>query len=78
MASNCFGSGVHVMIFQPEFFTRLLHNRRYLHIVRLNNSREQMVGGLVVEGSSKYCPEPAVSGIVLSCSYLQLSPGISK
>ena len=37
-----------------------------------------MVSGLVVKGTSKYCPEPAVSGIVLSCCHLHLSPSVNK
>ena len=62
------------MVLQAKVLTGLLDNGSDLGIVPLVDPREEMVGGLVVECTCDQCPEPAVSGIVLSCSHLHLSP----
>lgn len=66
------------MILQSKFLASLPDNGSYLGIVSLVDSREEVVGGLVIESSSGKCPEPAISGIVLSCSHLHLSPDVEE
>ena len=74
MTTQSFNGSVNIVVTDAILFTHLLHNGRDLWIMGLNYSREQMVGGLVVESASEHCPEPASCGIILCCSYLELSP----
>ena len=74
MATEGQGSGVHVMVLDAKFFARLANDGRNLHIVRLDDAREEVVGSLMIEGTSEHCPEPTVCGIVLSCGNLEFSP----
>ena len=66
------------MILQTKLLTGLFHDGCYLGVVPLINPGEEVVGGLVVESPSGKRPEPAVSGVVLSCGHLHLSPGAEE
>ena len=67
-------SGVHIVVLDPKLLTGLFDDGGYLGVVWLYDPWEQVVSGLMVESSSAHVPEPAVSGIVLCCSNLHLSP----
>ena len=69
---------VDVVVFDPILLARLLHDGGDSGVVGLDDAREEMVGGLVVQCSREHGPEPAAGGIVLSCGYLQLCPEIKQ
>ncbi len=66
------------MIRHTKLFTGLFDYGRYLHVVWLYETREQVMGSLMVEGPREHSPEPAVSGIVLSRGYLQFGPWLGE
>ena len=66
--------GVHVMVPEAKLPTGLLQYGSDEGVVGLDHSREEVVGGLVVQGSSEHTPEPAVRGIVLRGRHLHLRP----
>ena len=66
--------GVHVMVPEAKLPTGLLQYGSDEGVVCLDHSREEVVGGLVVQGSSEHTPEPAVRGIVLRGRHLHLRP----
>ena len=66
--------GVHIVVGDAKLLTGLSDYGGDERVVGLDHTREEMVSGLVVEGSSEDIPEPAVSGIVLSGGHLHLSP----
>ena len=74
MTANCSPEGVHMMVVKTKLLAGLLEDGSDEGIVTLVHSREEVVGGLMVESSSDHCPEPAVCGIVLSGCHLQLCP----
>ncbi len=74
MAAQSLCNCVNIVVFDTKIFTGLLHNRRNLHVMGLNNARKEVVCGLVVEGSCKDSPEPTICSVVLCCGYLELSP----
>ena len=51
MAAKCLLSGVHVVVGDAKLTTGLGHNGRDLRIVGLDDTREEMVCGLMVEGT---------------------------
>ena len=51
MAAECLLSGVHVVVGDAKLTTGLGHNGRDLRIVGLDDTREEMVCGLMVEGT---------------------------
>ena len=78
MTAQGLRGGVHIVVLDPVLPAGLLHDGRDLGVVGLDDPGEEVVCGLMVEGSSEDCPEPAPCGIVLSGGYLQLSPAASK
>ena len=65
MAAESLSGSVHKMILDPILFTCLLHYWCDPGIVGLYDPREQVMSGLMVEGSSEHGPEPAACGVVL-------------
>ena len=51
MAAKCLLSGVHIVVGDAKLTTGLGHNGRDLRIVGLDDTREEMVCGLMVEGT---------------------------
>ena len=51
VAAECLLSGVHVVVGDAKLTTGLGHNGRDLRIVGLDDTREEMVCGLMVEGT---------------------------
>lgn len=74
MATEGLPYGVHIVIGDPKLLTRLSDDGSNERVVRLNDPREEVVGCLMIEGSSEHVPEPAVSGIVLCGGHLHLCP----
>ena len=74
MATKGLPGRINMVILEAKLLTCLLHDGRYATVVRLDDSGEEMVSCLVVEGTSEYCPEPAVSRIVLRRRHLHLCP----
>ena len=74
MAAESLSGGVYKMILDPILFTCLLHYWCDPGIVGLYDPREQVMSGLMVEGSSEHGPEPAACGVVLCRSHLELRP----
>ena len=75
VAVECLPHGVHVVVFDPKLLTRLTYDGSDERVVGLDDAREEVVSGLVVESSREHVPEPAVCGIVLCRGHLHLSPG---
>ena len=75
MAVECLPHGVHVVVFDPKLLTCLAYDGSDERVVGLDDAREEVVSGLVVESSREHVPEPAVCGIVLCRGHLHLSPG---
>ena len=67
--------GVHIVVGDPKLLTCLSYDRSDQGIVGLDDTREEMVSGLVIESTSEHIPEPAVSGVVLCRGHLHLRPG---
>lgn len=65
---------VNIVILDAELLTGPTYNGSDEGVVSLDDAGEQVVGGLVVEGTRKDVPEPAVCCIVLCGGHLQLSP----
>ena len=51
MAADSLRCGIDIVIFDAKLFTSFRNNRGYLGIVRLYDPREEVVSGLVVEGT---------------------------
>ena len=66
VAVECLPHRVHIVVLDPKFLTSLAHYGSDEGIVGLDDAREEVVCGLVVECSCEHVPEPAVCGIVLS------------
>ena len=65
---------VHVVVRDAKLLARLAHDGCDEGIVGLDDAREEVVSGLVVESSSEHVPEPAICSIVLCRCHLHLSP----
>ena len=78
MAGQGLSGGVHVVVLDAEVSAGLLHNGSDLGVVGLDDPREQVVGGLVIQGAREHGPEPTASSIVLRGGYLKLSPADKK
>lgn len=74
MATKGLPGRINIVVLEAKLLACLLHNGRYATVVRLDDSGEEMMSCLVVEGTSEYCPEPAVCRIVLCCRHLHLCP----
>ena len=75
MAVESLPYGVHVVVGDSKLLAGLSDYGGDEGVVGLDDPREEVVGGLVVEGSSEDVTEPAVCGVVLSGGHLHLCPG---
>lgn len=78
MTTQGLSGGFNTVIFYAELLACLFHNGRDLRVVRLDNSGEQVVCGLMVESTCENRPEPALCGVVLRCGNLKLSPETTR
>ena len=51
MAAHCREDGIHATVLHPKLVTCFANDGCYLHVVGLDDAREEVVGSLVVEGS---------------------------
>ena len=66
--------GVHIVILDPKLLTGLADDGSDEGVVCLDDSWEEVVSRLVVQGTREHIPEPAVRGVVLCGGHLQLCP----
>ena len=74
MATQGLPHGVHVVVGDAKLLAGVPNDGGDEGVVGLDYPGEEMVGCLVVEGSSEDVPEPAVGGVVLRGGHLHLRP----
>ena len=66
--------GVHIVVLDPKLLAGLADDGSDEGVVCLDDSWEEVVSRLVVQGTREHTPEPAVRGIVQCGGHLQLRP----
>ena len=74
MATQGFPGGVNIVVLNAVLLAGLFHNGSDLEVVGLDDPGEEMVGGLVVQGTCENRPKPAPCGVVLCRGNLKLCP----
>ena len=75
MATEGLPDGIYVVVGDTKLLAGLAYDGCDEGVVGLDDSGEEVVGGLVVEGSCEHVPEPTVGGVVLCRGHLHLRPG---
>ena len=74
MATEGLPDGVNVVVGDAELLARLADYGGDEWVMCLDDSGEEVVGGLVVQSSGEDVPEPTVSGVILRRAHLHLRP----
>ena len=74
MATEGLPDGVDVVVGDAELLARLADYGGDEWVMCLDDSGEEVVGGLVVQSSGEDVPEPTVSGVILRRAHLHLRP----
>ena len=65
VAAECFPHSVHIVVLDTKLLAGLADNGCDVRVVRLDNARKEVMGGLVVECPCKHIPEPTVCSVIL-------------
>lgn len=74
VAAECLPDSVHIVVLDTKLLAGLADNGCDEGVVRLDHSGKEVMGGLVVESTCKYIPEPTVCCVILCGGHLHLGP----
>lgn len=78
MTAHGLSGGVHAVILDAEVLAGLFHNGGDAGVMGLDDTREEVMRGLMVQSTCEDRPKPAACGVVLRCGNLQLGPELGK